>query len=468
MDVYSRLSADDANNYEKLSDALLKRYQLTEEGFRQKLRNSKQEVGETAGQFVIRLKNYLSRWMELGKVTETFEGLRDLLLREQFLNASNKNLVLFLKERKIKSINEMAELAEQYREAHSVSDNTYRPATVNRGEKSEFIKKTVYGPSVQEGKGQVREYRERYCYGCGKSDHFMKSCPFKTSRSGISTKAALLEIEGENEDQKVDIQDMTSTSGEVNSANKTAATCVVSPMTDDCLSTAYATLEVATQVKYVNSVPIANISQQEKGSTESKHSDKMPVKEGYVGKVKVTVLRDSGCNSAIIRESLIQKEQLTGKSVICTLADGTRRKFPVTIVNVNTPYYSGTVEALCMPEPVYDLVLGNIDGVRSAENPDENWHKLLKSDELEIHRANAVETRAQKVKQNKKNTLVVPEAINQYTVDNLVDLQSSDESLSYIKKKTSKNRWSKSNKRWIISSIHTEERIVLQSVQEIK
>ena len=122
MDVYSRLSADDANNYEKLSDALLKRYQLTEEGFRQKLRNSKQEVGETADQFVIRLKNYLSRWMELGKVTETFEGLSDLLLREQFSNASNKNLVLFLKERKIKSINEMAELTEQYMEAYSVSE----------------------------------------------------------------------------------------------------------------------------------------------------------------------------------------------------------------------------------------------------------------------------------------------------------------------------------------------------------
>ena len=64
----------------------------------------------------------------------------------------------------------------------------------------------------------------------------------------------------------------------------------------------------------------------------------------------------------------------------------------------------------------------------------------MKSDELEIHRANAVETRAQKVKQNKTNTLVVPEAINQYTVENLVDLQSSDESLCYLKKKTIKNR----------------------------
>ena len=89
LKVYSRLSVEDANYYVKLQDALLKRYQLTEEGFRQKFRNSKQEIGDTAGQFVIRLSNYLVRWMELGKVKSTFEGLRDLIVREQFLSVSN-------------------------------------------------------------------------------------------------------------------------------------------------------------------------------------------------------------------------------------------------------------------------------------------------------------------------------------------------------------------------------------------
>ena len=67
LEVYSRLSTEDANDHEKLCEALLKRYQLTEEGFRQKFRNSKQEIGETAGQFVIRLSNYLVRYMELEK-----------------------------------------------------------------------------------------------------------------------------------------------------------------------------------------------------------------------------------------------------------------------------------------------------------------------------------------------------------------------------------------------------------------
>ena len=54
---------------------------------------------------------------------------------------------------------------------------------------------------------------------------------------------------------------------------------------------------------------------------------------------------DSGFNSAIIRENLIQPEQLTCNSLYCTLADGTRRKFQVTVIEVKTPYFIGKIEA---------------------------------------------------------------------------------------------------------------------------
>ena len=70
--------------------------------------------------------------MELGKVDENYASLRALILKEQFLTVSNKNLVLFLKERKVKSIEEMVELADQYNEAHSVNDVTVKQSLVNR------------------------------------------------------------------------------------------------------------------------------------------------------------------------------------------------------------------------------------------------------------------------------------------------------------------------------------------------
>ena len=100
LDVYSRLSSEDSVKYDVLKDSLLKRFQLTEEGFRQKLRTCKMEVGETAQQFVVRLEEYVLRWMGLAKVDETFEGLKDLILREQFMQSSSKSLQGFFKREK--------------------------------------------------------------------------------------------------------------------------------------------------------------------------------------------------------------------------------------------------------------------------------------------------------------------------------------------------------------------------------
>ena len=112
-----------------------------------------------------------------------------------------------------------------------------------------------------------------------------------------------------------------------------------------------------------------------------------------------------------------------------------RRKFPVAVIEVNTSYFIGKTEALCMPKPVYDLVLGNIQGVRSADNPETDWNcqpTIAKGKTME---ANAVETRAQKIKQKKQDTLKVPDSISGYTVSDLVSLQAEDSSLAYIKDK---------------------------------
>ena len=135
--------------------------------------------------------------MELGKVKVKFEGLKDLIVREQFLSVSNKSLVLFLKERKIKSVDAMVELAKQYMEAHTVSDVHFllSPETKTDGDKYDFMKRPVNSLPSLEGKRKVREYRERHCYGYGKTEHFIKSCSAKAARNSVSTKAAVLEVQ---------------------------------------------------------------------------------------------------------------------------------------------------------------------------------------------------------------------------------------------------------------------------------
>ena len=62
LDVYSRLSSSDANDYDKLKEALLRRFRMTEEGFRTKFRSARPETGQTAPQFC-RMVEELLLWM---------------------------------------------------------------------------------------------------------------------------------------------------------------------------------------------------------------------------------------------------------------------------------------------------------------------------------------------------------------------------------------------------------------------
>ncbi|KAJ8042664.1 hypothetical protein HOLleu_09479 [Holothuria leucospilota] len=93
-------------------------------------------------------------------------------------------------------------------------------------------------------------------------------------------------------------------------------------------------------------------------------SDKdMPVFDGYVGQLKVKVLRDTGCSGVVVRRELVPKRALTGEFKTCILIDGTIRRVPVAEIEIDTPLFVGKVSALCMQKPVFDLVLGNVEGV---------------------------------------------------------------------------------------------------------
>ena len=55
LEVYSRLSEEAAQDYDRVKLALMKRYDLTEDGYRRKFRATKLEVDESPEQFIVRL-----------------------------------------------------------------------------------------------------------------------------------------------------------------------------------------------------------------------------------------------------------------------------------------------------------------------------------------------------------------------------------------------------------------------------
>ena len=218
----------------------------------------------------------------------------------------------------------------------------------------------------------------------------------------------------------------------------TVATCMVMTSTSNIYSVATSQMEIERKVGDRKKIEIINISCQGSGELVSKSVGSMPVMEGFVGDRKVQVLRDSGCNSALVKESLVEHKDFTGKTVSCVLADGTRRTFPVAQIEVNTPFFVGKIDALCMKKPVYDLVLGNIKGVRPPNNPNTGGKFAVSSSEEQkenegfaiAHKVSAVETRAQKERNKITKPLVVPCPVQTVSVDEVISQQKSDAVLS--------------------------------------
>ena len=118
LEVYSRLSEEAAQDYDRVKLALMKRYDLTEDGYRRKFRASKPDVDESPEQFIVILDRYLLRWLQLSKTDRSFEGLKDLIVKEQFIDSCPKELAIHLRERAPETLVQIAKIADQYLEAH--------------------------------------------------------------------------------------------------------------------------------------------------------------------------------------------------------------------------------------------------------------------------------------------------------------------------------------------------------------
>ena len=86
-------------------------------------------------------------------------------------------------------------------------------------------------------------------------------------------------------------------------------------------------------------------------------------------------------------------------------ADRTLKKAPMARIKKDTPYFAGKVDALCLREPLFDLIIGNIRGARNPNDPDLNWGI-----------ASATITRAQAQQEETLKTLKVKEVAHRYSM----------------------------------------------------
>ncbi|KAK3750045.1 hypothetical protein RRG08_027368 [Elysia crispata] len=123
----------------------------------------------------------------------------------------------------------------------------------------------------------------------------------------------------------------------------------------------------------------------------------LPIVNGLVGDKTVDVLRDTGCDGV----------------VVCRGTAGGEGQ------DSSQDTLSGEVEALCIPEVIYDLLVGNVPG---AQNPDDPDMTAM---------VGAVTTRAQARQEVRHRPLTVPDTLKHTGVDRreLIRLQQDDEAI---------------------------------------
>ena len=82
------------------------------------IKQSKPEYEEILEQYIVREKTYLEKWVELSHTAQAYQGLRDLIVKEQIIETCPRDLSVYLQERIAVDLEEMARSGEKFLEAH--------------------------------------------------------------------------------------------------------------------------------------------------------------------------------------------------------------------------------------------------------------------------------------------------------------------------------------------------------------
>ena len=91
------------------------------------------------------------------------------------------------------------------------------------------------------------------------------------------------------------------------------------------------------------------------GTCMAENKDNLPVLSGKVGDKKVEVLRDTACSGVIIRRELVNEADFIGEMGHIMTVNRTLKRSTMAKVEVDTAFYVGIVEAVCLQDPLFDL-----------------------------------------------------------------------------------------------------------------
>ena len=325
LDTFFSLSDTQQKNYETVKEALMRKYQLTEEEFRKGFLESGIEKGETIQQFMARLERLFTRWVETSKVKKDYNGLKNLLIREGFYQRCDRNLAAYLREKDQGSLEEIVVSAQKYMDAHGG----------NWGQTEDQKNTNKYGSMVTVNRTQQTD--NLYCMICKKTGHTEDKCWFKDKDGGSEQKCFLC---GSSDHLIKDCKKEKQTIGSASVVNDRSSKDI--------------------QEQY------SKLSPKDLGKRL-----RVPMAKGTVNGHPAMVMRDTGFGNVAVRSKFVNRQDYVDEYEDVLLLDNTKRRFQKAVVELNTAHFTGVVKALVVDTLVVDCIIGNIEELQDSSN---HWY----------------------------------------------------------------------------------------------
>lgn len=110
------MDEEQSESYEAVKAAVLMKFNVTEETYRQRFRSTIVPVGENVRETYNRIKGHYKRWMRPNSRTK--EQIGETIVLEQYLRVLHPDIRTWVKEHNPQTGEEAAALAERYTAAH--------------------------------------------------------------------------------------------------------------------------------------------------------------------------------------------------------------------------------------------------------------------------------------------------------------------------------------------------------------
>ncbi|KAM7313550.1 uncharacterized protein ISCGN_003411 [Ixodes scapularis] len=114
-DVVARLERAEADDYDKVKSALLKKYRLSADAFRRRFRTERKKSDESFSEFAYNLKSNLVEWLKGEEALGDHDKVVECIGLEQFYNCLTEETRLWVQDRPgVKTLERAADLAEEF------------------------------------------------------------------------------------------------------------------------------------------------------------------------------------------------------------------------------------------------------------------------------------------------------------------------------------------------------------------